>query len=86
MIYSKENISIAVEILQNLYHPNYNVPIEVVADAILWEFDEDYEDHHEIKASFGDIIKEEFSDWLSAKINSNKDYISSMEEIIHNNT
>ena len=44
MIYSKENISIAVEILQNLYHPNYNVPIEVVADAILWEFDEDYED------------------------------------------
>lgn len=35
MIYSKENISIAVEILQNLYHPNYNVPIEVVADAMM---------------------------------------------------
>lgn len=92
MIYSEENISIAIKVLQNLYRPMYNVPIETLADAVLWDFDEDYQEH-EGNSHFlnGVLVKEKFSEWLSAEIKFRKteygiDYLSSMEEILHNNS
>lgn len=92
MIYSEENIAIAVSVLQDMYCPIHNVSIEELADAILWDFDEDYREH-EGDGHFqnGVLVKEKFANWLSAEMDFRKkeygiDYLSFVEEGLYNNS
>ena len=92
IIYDKY-VSDAVSVLQKMYQPIYNdVPIEMLADAILWDADEDYYEHGNKENLFynGVLNKDEFYSWLLEQINYQKkeygiDYLSSMCEVLHNN-